>query len=156
MIYPTSQTAHASPPAPAIPCGAFWPAILPGAAREQLRLDGTITDARLRAALIEAAASVNAELAAWHRARQATGSATLADTDPEQIDGQSIAVHRWYRAVYCFAGAILAERYRGFDSSGKGEKRAEAADLSADDLRRDGRWAIADLQQRQRTTIELI
>lgn len=155
MIYPTHQSAGDTP-APPISSGAFWPDILPDRAREQLRLDGTITDARLRAALIEAVASVNAELADWRRERQAAGVATLAETDPEQIDGQSVAVHRWYRAVHCLAAALLAERYRGFDSSGKGDKRADAADLSADDLRRDGRWAIADLLRQWRTVVALI
>lgn len=156
MIYPSTQPATTSTPAPAIQCGEFWPAIPLVDAREQMRIDGTVTDQRLRAALIEAAASVNAELATWRRAHQGAGITELAQVDPEQIDGKSVAVHRWFRAVHCFAGAILAERYRGFDSSGKGDKRAEVADQSADDLRRDGRWAIADLQSKPRTVVELI
>lgn len=147
------------PPAntePAINCSHFWPAIAPTDARAAMRLDGTVTPERLRGALIEAAASVSSELSSWRITRTAAGANMLSDVPCDEIDGQSVLVHRWHRAVQCTAAAILAERYRGYDSSATGDKRADTADTIADDLRRDARWAISDIAGHRRSTIELI
>jgi hypothetical protein len=106
-----------------------------------MRLNGTVTGMRLRHALVEAIASVNSELADWRVRQVATGYSSL-QAVPEEVDGQSILVARWVRAVYATAAADLYERYRGFDTTGKAEKRADEEDCAADDLRRDARLAI--------------
>ena len=136
--------------------GSFWPEIDPAAARAAMRLDGTVTAERLRGALIEAIASVNSQLADWRRRQQADGFTCLAEVPAEAIDGQSIQVQRWQRAVQCLAAANLTERYRSFDSTAAGHKQADELDTTVDDLRRDGRWAISDLLGFGRSTIELI
>lgn len=134
----------------------FWPEIDPAAARDSMRLDGTITAARLRTALVEAIAKTNQELATWRTGKQAEGRATLADVPAEQVDGESEHVARYRRAVYCTAAANLIERYRDYDSTGEGHKRADALTDPIDDLRRDARWAIRDILGAGRSTIELI
>lgn len=141
---------------PHIRAGSFWPELDPSAARTAMRLDGTVTAERLRAALIEAIASVNTQLDAWRQAQQAKGHASLGAVPAEQIDGISILVQRWQRAVMCEATATLTERYRSFDSTAAGNKKADELDTTVDDLRRDSRWAISDITGQQRTTIELI
>lgn len=136
--------------------GAFWPELDPVATRAAMRLDGTVTAERLRSALIEAIASVNGQLADWRRAQQAAGHTSLSAVPADEIDDTSILVQRWQRAVQCTAAANLTERYRSFDSTAAGNKKADDMDTAVDDLRRDSRWAISDIIGQQRTTIELI
>lgn len=140
----------------AIRSGTFWPELDPVAARAAMRLDGTVTAERLRGALIEAVASVNSQLADWRRTQQAAGYAGLDAVPADDIDGTSMLVQRWQRAVLCDATATLTERYRSFDSTAAGTKKADELDTTVDDLRRDSRWAISDITGQQRTTIELI
>lgn len=140
----------------AIRSGSFWPDIDPVAARAAMRLDGTVTAERLRAALIEAIASVNSALSAWRSLQLAAGISSLADVPADEIDGSSVLVQRWQRAVQCLAAANVTERYRSFDSTGAGHKQADELDTTVDDLRRDGQWAIRDILGAGRSTIELI
>lgn len=150
----------AIPPAPAdeaaIDCGPFLPAIVPTAARDTMRLDGTVTPARLRAALVTAALAVADELRGWIEQQQAAGHTTLADVPAPRIDGQSAHVFRFQHAVRCLATAELLERHRNYDSTNEGDREADRLSGLIDDLRRDARWAINDLRGKARTTIELI
>lgn len=157
LIQPANPPADASQQDGAtIQSGAFWPALDPVATRAAMRLDGTVTAERLRGALIEAIASVNGQLADWRRSMQAAGIESLAAVPAEEIDGVSVLVQRWYRAVQCDAAANLTERYRSFDSTAAGDKKAAELDTTVDDLRRDSRWAISDILGLPRNTIELI
>ena len=73
-----------------------------------------------------------------------------------KIDGESAHLHRYRRAVHCLAAAWLIERYRTIDATAAGDRKAEAENLGVEDLRRDARWAISDIQGAARTTVELI
>lgn len=139
-----------------IKSGSFWPELNPATARAAMRLDGTVTAERLRGALIEAIANVNSQLTDWRHAQQAAGVTSLAEAPADEVDGQSIQVQRWLRAVQCLAAANLTERYRSFDSTTAGHKQADELDTTIDDLRRDSNWAISDITGRPRTAIELI
>lgn len=158
----SSFIAAAPVPAPAQPGGepigndGFFPDIDIDQAYAAMRLDGTVTAQRLRASLVEAVISVNAELDAWKVAQQSFGRNTLADVPAPKIDGKSAHLHRYYRAVLCMAVAWLIERYRTIDATAAGDRKAEAENLAVDDLRRDARWAISDLMGVARTTVELI
>lgn len=143
-------------PETAIESGDFWPRIDPGNARLEMRLDGTVTPHRLRAALVEAVATVNQQLQAWADAKQAAGVATLAATTAHQIDGVSVNAIRYRRAVYCYATANLQERLRNFDTTAEGHKRADSLSDPIDDHRRDARWAVSDILGRSRSVVELI
>lgn len=139
-----------------IASGAFWPPIDPGMIRDQQRIDNTIHPDRLRHALIESIASTNAALADYRIAQQLLGIAKLADIVAEEIDGTSIQIHRYRRAVGCLAKAMLLERMRDFDATGKGERKAEFLTDPIDDCRRDHLAALADITGRPRSTIDLI
>ncbi|WP_054285655.1 head completion/stabilization protein [Gulbenkiania mobilis] len=157
LIHPANPPADGSQvDGTAIRSGSFWPELDPVAARAAMRLDGTVTAERLRGALIEAIASVTGQLADWRRAQQAAGYASLDAIPAEEIDGTSILVQRWQRAVQCTAAANLTERYRSFDATAAGDKKADELDTTVDDLRRDSRWAISDILGLPRNTIELI
>ncbi|WP_043615177.1 head completion/stabilization protein [Chromobacterium violaceum] len=155
LIQPAKPSADAGDSAP-IRSGSFWPEVDPAAARAAMRLDGTVTAERLRGALIEAIASVNSQLADWRRLAQDAGNASLSAVPADEIDGKSIQVQRWQRAVQCLAAANLTERYRSFDSTAAGHKQADELDTAIDDLRRDGRWAISDILGLGRSTVELL
>ena len=153
MIIAAPTAPHNEPPIVSSP---FWPDIDPALIREQQRLDNTTPPQRLRSALIEAIATTNNALLAWRQANEALGKTILDQVDAEQIDGTSILVHRYQRAVGCLAKAIILERTRDFDATGKGERKAEFLTDPIDDCRRDHLAAIADIAGRPRTTVELI
>lgn len=141
---------------PQITSSAFWPVIVPAEIRDQQRIDNTTPPARLKVTLIEAIATTNAALAEFRLAQQALGITALADIVADQIDGISINVHRYQRAVGCLAKALLLERLRDFDATGKGDKKADAQTDPIDDYRRDHLHAVSDIIGRSRSTIELI
>lgn len=151
----TSGIAPASEPYPITNDG--WFPDLDGAhLRAALRLDSSITDARLETAAVNALIEVNRELRDYKAARQAEGHAALADVPAESVQGESELLHLYRRAVYCSAGAELAERYRSYDSTDKGHANADELTPSIDEYRRDARWAISRLLGRGHTTVELI
>ena len=128
------------------------------ALRDAMRLDGTITPARLLPATQEAVASTVASLATWAEARQAEGSATLADVPALAVDDESIDVQRFRRAVYCHAKANLLERYSDYETTGR-ERRKDQDDARAEQAeqhRRDATWAIRDILGVTRLAVELI
>jgi hypothetical protein len=153
MIIPAPSTPVSEPP---IGSSAFWPDIDPVEIREAQRIDNTVTAPRLKTALVEAIATTNYALRQYRIAQQAIGIAALIAVEAEEIDGTSILVHRYQRAVGCLAKALILERYRDFDSTAKGDKRAEQLTDPIDDCRRDHLAALADITGRSRSTIELI
>lgn len=144
------------PTGPHINTDPFWPSIELDAMRAALRIDASVTAPRLETAVIAAAISVNRELLKWRYAQQAAGYATLADVPAETINDQSELVHLYARAIQAATGAEVCERYRSYDSTGSGDRKAEALQFNIDEYRRDQRWAIRDLLGIGRMTVELI
>lgn len=136
--------------------GPFWPDIEPDALRKTMRLDGTVTNERLEHAVINAALQVNGDLKNWRIANQLLGFDSLVQVPAEQINGQSIYLQLYLRAVYCLTKANLIERYSDFDSTAKGLKAGEELTDSITDLRRDARFAIRDILGESHVTVELI
>ena len=149
-------TAPTAPDEGEITNSPFWPAISLPDLRETVRLDGTVTTARLTHAVIDAITSVNRDLADWSIARQAEGNATLAAVPSEVINGGSVHLHSYRRAVYAMTRANLLERYTDYSATGDGVKGADAKIISSDDLLRDARFAIRDILGTTHNTVELI
>lgn len=149
-------TAPTAPDEGEIANSPFWPAISLANLRETVRLDGTVTTARLKHAVIDAITSVNRDLADWSIARQAEGNATLAAVPSEVINGESVHLHSYRRAVYAMTRANLLERYTDYSATGDGVKGADAKVISSDDLYRDARFAIRDILGTTHNTVELI
>lgn len=126
------------------------------ALREETRLDGTVTDTRLRAAALDAMASCNAELGSWQAEQLANGHADLASVPAPKLGSNSTHVIRYRRAVFNLVRADLTEQYRGYDSTKSGGQAAEALDETIDEARRNVRIALADIRGIRRTTVELI
>ncbi len=155
---PTTEVVVPDVPKPdsIITSGDFWPDIDPGQCRMEMRLDGTVTDQRLRMALVTAITQVQDTLAPWVATQQENGATALTDTTARIVDGLNINEWRFKRAVYCYAAANLQERMRSFDTTAEGHKRADALTDPIDDHRRDGHWAVSDIMGRTRTFVELI
>lgn len=132
----------------------WFPDIDATAARSALRLDGSVTDIRLETALVNAMLSVNQDLADFKAGHD--NFQGLEKVPAIEINQTSRLVILYKRAVVCTAGAEIAERYRSYDTSASGDRNADAMTDSADELRRDARWAIRDLIGRVRMTVELM
>ena len=155
---PTSATPSKTATEKPISNDGFFPDIDITAMRDAMRLDGTVTQARLRPAIVEAILFVNHALDDW-RNTKATGFATLAEMPATRIDGESRLIALYRRAVYSSAKADLVERYRDYDStaSSLGDKKSmDYLDNAPSEQRRNAQWASADLIGRPRMTVELI
>lgn len=153
--FSTTIPTTATPEAPIV-AGAFWPSVDPGTIRAAHRIDGTISPERLRDALVEAVAGVTGQLSGWQTLQEGSGYVTLAAVPALEVDGASIHTHRFFRAVACLAKASVLERYRDYDTSNQGDRKADVNEPTIDDLRRDAAWAIRDIQGLARTIVELI
>ncbi|HBI2872066.1 TPA: head completion/stabilization protein [Escherichia coli] len=135
---------------------AFWPDIVLKELRLAIRIPGRTTTSRLLHSATEAVAHVTAELDAWKQKQEAAGRLTLADVPAAHINGESVNVHRYRRAVYALTRAGVLERSRDVDTTDKGDRRADALDMQIEDMWRDARWAISDIRGVRRIYAELI
>lgn len=140
----------------AIASDAWWPAVSLTDMRARLRLDESVTEARLLSAAETAVTSVNDELESWRAGQQAAGNDSLSTVPARTINGKSRLVNLYLRAIDGLVGAELAERYRTYDATNSGEHRAEELTPTIDEHRRDARWAIRDILGVRRSTVELI
>lgn len=134
----------------------FWPSIDLDGLRASLRIDASVTPARLETAVIAAAINLNNELSEWRIRQQAAGYATLGDVPGDRIKGVSVKVHLYRRAIEAGTGAEVCERYRDYSATNTGSDKAEETTPTIDDYRRDLRWAVRDFLGISRTTVELI
>ena len=137
----------------------FFPDINMPEMRDAMRLDSTVTDARLRPALVAAMLTVNAALNRWQQMKVAQGYATLASVPAVSIDDESHYVALYRRAVYSTAKADMFEAYRDYDTTASAltdKKNMEWMDTAPDVQRRNARWAISDILGTPRSTVELI
>ncbi|HEA0654533.1 TPA: head completion/stabilization protein [Escherichia coli] len=121
----------------------FWPDVDLSEFRSVMRTDGTVTQPRLKQVALSAISEVNAELYEFRRRQQMLGYVSLAEVPAEQLDGKSERIQHYFNAVYCWARAMLNERYQDYDATASGVKRGEELAESSGDLWRDARWAIS-------------
>ncbi|WP_315708983.1 head completion/stabilization protein [Brenneria uluponensis] len=134
----------------------FWPEIRLARLRKAMRLDGQVTTDRLQDKTVEAVAYVNDQLRAWRCEQERVGATTLAEVNADPVNGESVLVWRYLRAVYSVSKALLIEGYRDIDTTREGEKHAQALTSQIDTLWRDGHWAIRDIQGESRGLAELV
>lgn len=139
-----------------IPNNSFWPDIDLATFRSVMRVDGTVTPQRLKQVVLTAMAEVNAELYPWREQQELRGFNGLAEVPAEQLAGRSVRLHHYENAVWCWARAVLNERYQDFDATAAAAKRGEELEDATGDLWRDARWAISRVQNAPHCTVELI
>lgn len=132
----------------------FWPDIDLKQLRDALRYEGTVTAERLRLAVKTAISEVNAELYDWRADQMAAGYKTLPDVPAETLDGISEKVTHYVAAVASLTAATIAERYRGYDSTGT--KKAGEIEASADEYWRDARFSISRIASRPGCIVDLL
>lgn len=101
-------------------------------------------------------AHVTDQLDDWRGIQESAGYSTLADVPARMLNGESVKVYRYRRAVYSAARALILENARDVDTTEKGDRKADALEVQTDDLWRDVRWAIADIRGTQRLFVELV
>ncbi|HCK2987905.1 TPA: head completion/stabilization protein [Salmonella enterica subsp. enterica serovar Bareilly] len=131
----------------------FFPDVDPKRVRELMRLEQTVSDARLRHAIRTGMAETNAELYDYRLRQTAAGFKHLADVPAVEIDGENVRIFHYLSAVTAMATATLYERYRGVEATGKGDKKADSVETTIDDLWRDMRWSVARLQDKPRCIV---
>lgn len=159
-----SFLATANPPAqgtePTVANDGFFPDVDCEALRTDIRLDGTVTAARLKLAVVDAMLAVNSELQQWRTEQVQAGHATLADVLAPSLAGESAKVHQYRKAIYAHVGASLAEAYRDMDTlpqgTGKEPRVMAALEIRVDTFHQQLRWAVADLQGKSRVIAELL
>ncbi|HCL5269750.1 TPA: head completion/stabilization protein [Salmonella enterica] len=139
-----------------VTAGTFWPEILLRDLRLASRIPGRTTTSRLKFVTTEAVAHVTDQLDDWRGIQESAGYSTLVDVPARMLNGESVKVYRYRRAVYSAARALLLENARDVDTTEKGDRKADALEVQTDDLWRDVRWAIADIRGTQRLFVELV
>ncbi|HEY5804849.1 MAG TPA: head completion/stabilization protein [Lysobacter sp.] len=134
----------------------WFPDLALSTIRATIRLDGTVTDERLRDAARYAIASINTLLGEFKATAQAAGSATIADVSPAEIDSEKRLVMLYRRAVFSTIKADLLERYRDFDSTDSGLRRVLDMEDNIGEQRRNASWAVRDILGKPHTVVELI
>lgn len=134
----------------------FWPDVDLSEFRSVMRTDGTVTQPRLRQVLLTAISEVNAELFDFRNRQRLLGYQALVDVPADVLDGKSERIQHYHNAVYCWARAVLNERYQDYDATASGGKRGEELAEASGDLWRDARWAISRVQDAPHCTVELI
>lgn len=152
----TAPVPPADAPSDAIANDGWFPALSMADTRNSVRLDGTVTDERLRAALVNAMMDVNRQLRTFKTERSALGQASLAAASAdEMVDGKPRLVLLYLRAVMCSAKADLTERYRDFDADAA-NPRVKDAEPATDEQRRNAQWAVRDILGQSHVFVELI
>ena len=129
----------------------FYPAIDLDHIREIVRIDGAVTNERLQQAIIEEVLDTNRLLVSLK-----AKAGALSELSTTQINDQPDTDFLYLSAVANGVAAKLNENYRNYDSSNAGAKKAEQAECTVDDYRRNKQWAIQHLLGQNHTVVELI
>lgn len=129
----------------------FYPDVDLDHIREIVRIDGAVTNARLQQVIIEEVIDVNRLLKSLK-----DKVAQLSDLSNSEINDLPETDYLYRSAVANGVAAKVNENYRNYDSSNAGGKKAENAELTVDDYRRNKQWAILQLLGENHTVVELI
>lgn len=134
----------------------FFPDLDLLAFRSAMRIDAVTTTQRARHALYTAMLDANQRLASWAERQRQSGYHTLMDVPGKAFLPHDARLHLYCRAVWSLAKANLIERYRDYDTTHAKGKDVEIEEDAAADYRRDAAWAINDIADLPRVTVELI
>ena len=129
----------------------FYPSIALDQIREIVRIDGAVTTLRLQQAIIEEVIDVNRLLKVLK-----DKATVLSDLSTTEINDKPETDYLYLSAVANGVAAKINENYRNYDSSNSGAKKAEEAEYTVDDYRRNKQWAILQLLGENHTVVELI
>lgn len=153
----TDAVPPADPPsADVVGAGGWWPDINITDVRDAVKLDTTVSPAKIRDSIRNAILEVSRELDAWRIAQEAAGHLTLAAVPGRQVDGISEFVLRWNRAINSVVGADLGERLVGTNVTSAGLERVDALRTDIDIYQRNVRHAVRDFLNLPRIRARMI
>ncbi|WP_445344901.1 head completion/stabilization protein [Acinetobacter bohemicus] len=129
----------------------FYPDIALDHIREIVRIDGAVTNLRLQQAIIEEVIDVNRLLKVLK-----DKATVLSDLSTSEINDKPETDYLYLSAVANGVAAKVNENYRNYDSSNSSAKKAEEAESTVDDYRRNKQWAILQLLGENHSVVELI
>ena len=129
----------------------FYPSIALDHIQEIVRIDGAVTTLRLQQAIIEEVIDVNRLLKVLK-----DKATVLSDLSTTEINDKPETDYLYLSAVANGVAAKINENYRNYDSSNSGAKKAEEAEYTVDDYRRNKQWAILQLLGENHSVVELI
>jgi len=151
-IAPTDDTVDINDQGEVVKTIAFYPKIKLSSLRWAMRINGTVTTARLKHATTNSVIYVNDLLNRWQR-EQTVDALEKIPSPPVNDETKHTFLYR--HAVYSYTKAYLIEHYRDIDTTRDGEKHAEALSSQIDDLKRDVQNAVRDLTGEKRMIAEL-
>lgn len=129
----------------------FFPEVSMHEIREIIKVDGSVTDARLKQVVFEEIVDVNRLLD-----QIIQPNISLRELSKTEINGKSDREILYFSAISNGVAAKVCEKYRGYDSTNTGNKRAEDLTLTIDEYRRNKHWAIQQLIGKNQATVDLI
>lgn len=129
----------------------FFPSISLDEIRDIVRIDGAVTDARLKQVTLEEIIDVNRLLVSL-----IPTASSLVELATTQLDGKTDTEILYFSAVSNGVAAKVNEKYRSYDTSASGNKNADELTPTIDEYRRNKHWAIKQLLGQTHTTVELI
>lgn len=134
-----------------ISTNAFFPDVSINDIRDIVKIDGSVTDARLKQAIFEEIIDVNRLLVSLVQP-----DTNLTQLSKNKVNEKTDTEILYFSAISNGVAAKVCEKYRGYDSTNTGNKRADDLTLTIDEYRRNKHWAIQQLLKQNQTTIELI
>lgn len=134
-----------------ISTNAFFPDVSINDIRDIVKIDGSVTDARLKQAIFEEIIDVNRLLVSLIQP-----DTNLIQLSKNKVNEKTDTEILYFSAISNGVAAKVCEKYRGYDSTNTGNKRADDLTLTIDEYRRNKHWAIQQLLKQNQTTIELI
>ncbi|MDD9317797.1 head completion/stabilization protein [Acinetobacter lactucae] len=129
----------------------FYPSVALDRIREIVRIDGAVTNERLKQTIIEEVIDINRLLI-----RLKDQTSKLSDLSKLQVNDLPETDFLYLSAIANGVAAKVNENYRNYDSSDSGVKKAKEAECTVDDYRRNKQWAIQQLLGENHTVVELI
>ncbi|MGL3020533.1 head completion/stabilization protein [Acinetobacter baumannii] len=129
----------------------FYPSVALDRIREIVRIDGAVTNERLKQTIIEEVIDINRLLI-----RLKDQASKLSDLSKLQVNDLPETDYLYLSAIANGVAAKVNENYRNYDSSDSGVKKAKEAECTVDDYRRNKQWAIQQLLGENHTVVELI
>ncbi|MDN8165526.1 head completion/stabilization protein [Acinetobacter baumannii] len=129
----------------------FYPFVALDCIREIVRIDGAVTNERLKQIIIEEVIDINRLLI-----RLKGQASKLSDLSKLQVNDLPETDYLYLSAIANGVAAKVNENYRNYGSSDSGVKKAKEAEYTVDDYRRNKQWAIQQLLGEDHTVVELI
>lgn len=145
-----------SPTPPAVIAGdGWWPDLTIADFKSLKRIPNTVTDARIREALLTGMIDAARQLQTWRAAQEAAGIEKLEDIEGPTFNGEKEKVILWRKAVFATAAAELADTHNDITATAAGRERTEIRATSADEHRRDATQAIRAIKGLGRNRVAL-